>query len=172
MGMNFCDVALLAKELLIVCRNNGIKLFTAESCTGGIISSALTAEPGASDVFECGLVTYSDASKIALLQVDSILIEQKSAVSMEVLISMLNGLETLPIADNARRLCIATTGYAGPSAPPNRKIGEVYIGCSLTNGVKFHQMLQYNGKRGEIQLAAAYDAVFHAINLLSRNKGE
>src|SRR5690349_2583662 len=77
-----------AAELLDSCRKKGLRLATAESCTGGLISALLTEIPGSSDVFERGFVTYSNASKMEMLGVDKTLIAEHGAVSDAVAAAM------------------------------------------------------------------------------------
>lgn len=102
-------------------------LATAESCTGGLIADCITNVPGASEVFFAGYVTYANASKADILNVDPKLIEKHGAVSELVARAM---------ADGARRragstYALATTGIAGPSGgSPEKPVGTVYIGLA------------------------------------------
>ncbi len=101
-----------------------LKISTAESCTGGMLSNYLTAFPGSSKFFLHGFITYSNSAKIKFLNVPSKLINQYGAVSKEVAIAMANG--ALIKDDNA--IAIAITGIAGPAGESkNKPVGLVYF---------------------------------------------
>ena len=85
------EVLIQAEALLAACRAKGVRLATAESCTGGLIAAALTAIAGSSDVVDRGFVTYSNAAKSELLGVDPALIARVGAVSEEVARAMAEG---------------------------------------------------------------------------------
>lgn len=119
-----------ASQLVDALRAKKAKITFAESCTGGLLSGVITSIAGASDVFDAGFVTYSNAAKTDLLGISAPLIEQHGAVSAEVAIAM---------ADGARRrarsaLAIAVTGIAGPGGGSTAKpVGLVFIGVASTN---------------------------------------
>ena len=123
------EIEALAVKLLEASRARGLKLGTAESCTGGMIAGALTAIAGSSDVVVGGLVTYSNDAKIALLGVNPIVLEEVGAVSAEVACAMAEGaLARLPDVD----LTIAVTGIAGPGGGSAEKpVGLVHFGLAL-----------------------------------------
>ncbi|MFM7345294.1 MAG: CinA family protein, partial [Tagaea sp.] len=100
----------LAFDVLNACRRAGVKLATAESCTGGLVAGALTAIPGSSAVVERGFVTYSDAAKEELLAVSPALLRAFGAVSEPVAKAMAEGALQRSHAD----LAVAITGVAGP----------------------------------------------------------
>ena len=113
-----------AEKLLEIYRKKKLKIVTAESCTGGIISAALTDVPGSSDVFERGFVTYSNQSKTDMLGVPKALIKKHGAVSKEVAEAMARGALSHSKAD----IAIAVTGIAGPTGGTKKKpVGLVYI---------------------------------------------
>lgn len=122
------DDALLhrAQRVIAGCHRRGWSLATAESCTGGLIAGCLTAVPGASSVVACGLVTYANSAKIALLGVPETLLATVGAVSADVAAAMAEGaLRAMPGID----LAIAATGIAGPGgATPDKPVGRVYLG--------------------------------------------
>src|SRR5579863_4624644 len=99
-----------AKHLLAVCRARGLRVATAESCTGGLIAGALTEIAGSSDVVERGFVTYSNAAKAELLGVLPALIARHGAVSEEVAAAMAEG----ALAHAPVDLAVSVTGIAGP----------------------------------------------------------
>lgn len=113
-----------AEKLLTSYRKKKLRLVTAESCTGGMLASTLTDIPGASDVFERGFITYSDASKADLLGVPPTIIAKHGAVSAEVAEAMARGALDHGNAD----IAIAITGVAGPTGGTKKKpVGLVYL---------------------------------------------
>ena len=105
--------------------SKGITISCAESCTGGLFSGAITSIPGISDVFERGIVTYSNRAKIEELGVSPDTLEKFGAVSAETAEEMASGLEAKTGSD----LCIAVTGISGPGGGSTEKpVGLVYIG--------------------------------------------
>lgn len=116
-----------AAELLELCRRAGLKLATAESCTGGLIAGCLTEIAGSSDVVERGFVTYSNEAKSELLGVPKMLVNLKGAVSEEVARAMAEGALSRSLAD----LTIAVTGVAGPGGGTKEKpVGLVHFACA------------------------------------------
>jgi nicotinamide-nucleotide amidase len=116
-----------ASRLLSELRRRSLKIATAESCTGGLIAGLLTEIPGASDVFERGFVTYSNAAKIGALGVDHALLLRHGAVSREVAEAMANG----ALRNSAADIAVAVTGIAGPDGgTPEKPVGLVYIGLA------------------------------------------
>ena len=110
----------------------------AESCTGGLIASQITALPGTSDVFEAGIVSYSNQSKEKLLGVSEIEIENFGAVSQEVVIAMTKGVLEKTGADVA----LAVTGIAGPTGGSEEKpVGTVYIGWGDLDNIQTRLLL-------------------------------
>ncbi len=142
-------------KLLEIYRNKNLKLATAESCTGGLIAALLTEIYGSSDVFECGFVTYSNASKIKLLGVDAQLIEQHGAVSEQVASAMAQGI----IAKTGVDVAIAVTGIAGPSGgTPQKPVGLVYIAVTTRNNVICEQNI-FTGNREQVRLSSVEKAL-------------
>ena len=110
--------------------NKEIKIVTAESCTGGLLSSLFTELDGSSKVFERGFVTYSNISKIELLNVNKKLIENHGAVSDQVALSMAIG----ALKNSQAQLAVSITGIAGPSGETNNKeVGTVFIALVANN---------------------------------------
>lgn len=120
----------LVKELSITLRINKLKLVTAESCTGGMIASAITDLAGSSDIFDRGFVTYSNESKIAMLGVSPATLQSFGAVSEQTAAEMVVGALKNSLADVA----IAVTGIAGPTGGTEDKpVGLVFIGIGKRN---------------------------------------
>lgn len=111
-----------AREAVEANRKAGRRVAVAESCTGGLVCAALTEIAGASDVFEAGYVTYSNASKIGELGVSSEVVETFGAVSVATAWAMAQGALNASAADVA----VAITGIAGPGGgTPSKPVGTV-----------------------------------------------
>lgn len=134
------DITEAARSLLDACRAQGLKLATAESCTGGLIAGALTAIPGSSDVFERGFVTYSNEAKSEMLGVPAALIARVGAVSAEVAMAMAEG----ALAHSRADVAVAVTGVAGPGGGSAAKpVGLVHIAVARRGGAKLHEECRF-----------------------------
>ncbi|MGE5445278.1 MAG: competence/damage-inducible protein A [Ignavibacteriales bacterium] len=123
----------------------------AESCTGGLVSNRITNVPGSSNYFERGIVSYSNESKIEILEVPKELIESVGAVSAEVVEAMAEGIRKLAHSD----IGIAISGIAGPGGGTEAKpVGTVFIGISHEKGVSSRRF-QFKGTREEIKLISS-----------------
>lgn len=152
------EITQLAAQLGKALLDNQLMLVTAESCTGGGIAQAITEIPGSSQWFECGLVTYSNASKIQLLQVPEALIEQHGAVSGEVAAAMAKG----ALAVTKGTLAIATTGIAGPDgATRDKPVGMVWFGLAFADQANA-QFQFFSGDRHAVRT----QSVRHALSML------
>lgn len=150
------EITLAATRLLTHCREHQLMLTTAESCTGGLIAALLTAVPGSSDVLERGFVTYSNHSKIELLNVAEALVERYGAVSEPVAKAMAEGAIWHSQAD----ISIAVTGVAGPGGgSPDKPVGLVHLAVSRRQGKTWHQACQFDGDREAVRLAAVAEAL-------------
>ncbi len=136
--------AILISEL----KKKHMTLSTAESCTGGLISSSITDVPGSSEVFKSGFVTYSNQSKIAVLGVNEKTIAEKGAVSSETVDEMLTGALSITNSDTA----IAVSGIAGPDGGTAEKpVGTVFIGCAVKTGKREIIRYELRGNRKAIK---------------------
>ena len=118
------EIAALAVRVSRLLEARGVRLATAESCTGGWISKALTDIAGSSAWFEYGFVTYGNGAKTDMLGVDPELLEQQGAVSREVAAAMAMGARVVSGADVA----VAVTGIAGPDGgSPDKPVGTVWL---------------------------------------------
>jgi len=150
-----------AAEVLEACHRAGLKLVTAESCTGGLVAGALTSIPGSSEVYDRGFVVYSNKAKHELLGVPERLIASVGAVSEDVARAMADG----AIARSEGTLSVAVTGIAGPGgATPGKPVGLVHIAAARTGHATLHQRHQFEGDRDAIRL----QAVDAALGLLLR----
>lgn len=122
----------LAEVVLELARERGLKLATAESCTGGMIASALTDVPGSSDVFNGGIVSYSNEVKASVLGVSRDDLEVLGAVSSEVAEQMVHGVLAALDAD----IAVSVTGVAGPGGgSPEKPVGTVWFGVGDASGI-------------------------------------
>lgn len=120
-----------AITLIVKAKERGFRIATAESCTGGLVSAALTDIPGASDVFDRGFVTYSNAAKIDMLGVSDAILAEHGAVSAETAQVMAKGALEHSLADVA----VAITGVAGPGGgTPQKPVGLVHFACAKRGG--------------------------------------
>lgn len=116
------ELVTLARRVIDENRAAGRRLSVAESCTGGLVSAALTEIPGSSDVFDAGFVTYSNEAKTALLGVASDVIDTFGAVSLATAWAMAHG----AVAKSGSDVAVAITGIAGPGGGSDRKpVGTV-----------------------------------------------
>ncbi|KZE35460.1 CinA family protein [Chelatococcus daeguensis] len=132
------DGAILAQAeaLLAACRQRGLKIATAESCTGGLVAGALTAIAGSSDVVERGFVTYSNEAKVEAIGVDADLIGEHGAVSEPVARAMATG----ALARSRADLAVAVTGIAGPGGGSAAKpVGLVHFAVAMRTGKVLHR---------------------------------
>jgi nicotinamide-nucleotide amidase len=129
-------------------RARGLKIATAESCTGGLIAAACTAVAGSSDWFERGFVTYSNEAKTELLGVDAALIAAVGAVSEEVARAMAEG----ALLHSRAQLSVAVTGIAGPGgATPGKPVGTVWLALAQRSGATHSELLQLGGDRAAVR---------------------
>jgi len=151
------EVLMLAETVLREDRNRGWLLASAESCTGGLIASALTAIPGSSDVVERGFVVYSNRAKTELLDVPVEMISEYGAVSAEVARSMADG----ALANSAADVAVSCTGVAGPGGGTEAKpVGLVYLAVART-GAKTRDIECRFGalSRDEIRIKTVVEAL-------------
>lgn len=154
------DLTEQASILLQSCRNAGVKLATAESCTGGLVASCLTEISGSSDVFDRGFITYSNEAKNIMLDVPMCLIQRYGAVSEPVARAMAEGAITHSLAV----LSIAVTGVAGPGGGTDEKpVGLVHV-ASAKRGKKTRHRAEHYGDLGRSGIREA--TVRTAIKML------
>jgi len=148
-----------ASALLAAMEKKGLKLATAESCTGGLISSLFTDIAGSSSVFDRGFISYSYESKTDQLAVDAKLILEQGAVSEDVVSAMVRGALKNSLADFA----IAVTGIAGPGGGTAQKpVGLVYIAVAGKAGYFKAERCQFAGGRSQVRVST----VAHALTML------
>ncbi len=160
-----------ASELLAACRQAGVWLVTAESCTGGHIGGALTAISGSSDVFWGGIIAYQNEVKKQLLQVSETTLAQCGAVSAVCAEEMALGAASL-IRTDKPVLAISATGIAGPTgALPEKPVGTVWIGVAWrageTTGVEAN-LFRFSGERDDVRAQTVYEALVMAQQCLEK----
>ena len=149
------------KSLVKILIKNKLKISFAESCTGGLLASTITAVSGASKIFNLGLVTYSNQAKIKFLKVNKNIIAKYGAVSHECCLAMVNGLSKISKAN----INVSITGIAGPKGGTKQKpVGLVYIGIKKGNKSHINKYLFKDKTRSSIQKAT----VKKALNLVLR----
>ena len=121
----------LAEKVLRKARGLGLKIATAESCTGGLVAAALTSIAGSSDVFERGFVTYSNEAKAEMLGIEQALIAAHGAVSAEVAVAM----AACALRYSRAQISVAITGIAGPGGGSAEKpVGLVHFAAAKLSG--------------------------------------
>ena len=156
--------AVLAKKAVTLLKEKGFKVSTAESCTGGLLSSYFTAVSGASSVFEFGVASYSANAKEQLLGVNPKTIETLGTVSAKTAEEMADGIRNLADAD----IGISVTGVAGPDIVENKAVGTVYSAFSHKGGV-FSIKLEINEQdRQSIRQEACFRILTALIECFER----
>ena len=148
-----------ATSVLIAYRKRGLRIATAESCTGGMIAAALTDVAGSSDVFERGFVTYSNDAKQELIAVPPTILAKYGAVSAETADAMARG----ALARSRADVAISVTGIAGPGGgAAEEPVGLVWFGVARKVGKNLTVREVFAGDRAAIRQAA----VARALELL------
>lgn len=150
------------RELADALCKAGLRLVTAESCTGGLIAAACTGIAGSSEWFERGFVAYSNAAKIESLGVPAALITTHGAVSEPVACAMAEG----ALAHSRADLAVAVTGIAGPGgATPGKPVGTVCFGWARRDGVCGSQRLHFAGDRAAVRAASVHFALRKSLEV-------
>jgi nicotinamide-nucleotide amidase len=157
------DLTATAAALLACYRQAGMRIVTAESCTGGLIAACLTEIAGSSDVVERGFVTYSNEAKTEMLGVPTTTLQEHGAVSSHTAKAMAAGALTHSRADVA----VAVTGIAGPGGGSAAKpVGLVYIAAQRRDHTAEIERHMFTGDRNAIRMesvAAALDLLRHQL---------
>ena len=141
----------LAYKIVKKLTRKKLKVSFAESCTGGMLSSVITSISGSSKVFNLGLITYSNKSKIDILKVPKKILNKYGAVSSECCLSMVKNLSKISMAS----ISVSITGIAGPNGGTKLKpVGLVYIGIKKGNKIIIKKNLFKNRNRISIQKAS------------------
>lgn len=150
----------------------GLKVATAESCTGGLLSERITRVSGSSAVFDCGICSYANSIKHKLLGVQETTLSVLGAVSAETAVQMAEGVRKLSGAD----IGISTTGIAGPTGgTPEKPVGLVYLGI-CTKSQSYAIRLELGGKenmknsRDYIRKVTTDAALFSILDVIFSKK--
>jgi len=152
----------LSQQLL----SRDLRVAVAESCTGGMLAQAFTAKAGSSKWFECGFVTYSNASKISCLDVDANVLMEHGAVSAQTAQQMALGV----LSNSEASVSAAITGVAGPDGGTEAKpVGTVYIATAVREQVTAVEVCQFQGGRHEVREQSVEKAIFELISRLNES---
>jgi len=157
--MGGATAADMAARILDLARARGLRIASAESCTGGMVAAALTDIAGASDVFECGLVTYSNAAKVALLGVSPATLAAHGAVSEEVAREMAEG----ALGRAGVALAVSVTGIAGPGGSGHKPEGRVCFALAAADRPSRAETVEFGPLGRACVRAASRD---HALSMI------
>ena len=156
MNLNHKIVTLLKREKL--------KISFAESCTGGLLSNAITSINGSSKIFSMGLVTYSNQAKTKILKVQKNIIKRYGAVSVQCCLAMVNNLSKI----SKSNICVSITGIAGPKGGSKPKpIGLVFIGIKIGKKIIVNKCNFKNKGRSYIQKQTVKKTLNLLLKLIS-----
>lgn len=142
-------------HILQQCKAKGLKITTAESCTGGLLAALLTEIAGASSMFERGIVSYSNEAKQDMLGVDKALLEKYGAVSSQVAQAMAEG----ALKNSKSDVAVSITGIAGPDGgSPAKPVGLVFIAVATKKRVTYSENI-FNGTRNDIRMQSVAKAL-------------
>jgi nicotinamide-nucleotide amidase len=146
-----------AAHLLELCRARGLRIATAESCTGGLVVAALTEIAGSSDVVECGFVTYSNEAKEAMVGVPAAILKRHGAVSTQTAEAMAAG----ALKNSRAHLAVAITGIAGPGGGSKQKpVGLVHFAAARRGGRKIARKRLFGAiGRGRVRSRSVVEAL-------------
>ena len=141
---------LLSRNIIKKLSKKKLKISFAESCTGGLLSSVITSVNGSSKVFNLGLVTYSNQSKIKVLKVSKKIIRKYGSASEQVCKAMAKNVSKI----GKTNMSVSVTGIAGPNGGTRKKpVGLVYVGIKKDNKISIKKYLFKNKGRSYIQKA-------------------
>ena len=151
----------IAKEVVDLASFNKVLIASAESCTGGMLSSVITSVPGSSVIFDCGFITYSNNSKMKLLNVNEDTLNCYGAVSEETASEMAYG----AISNSKANLAISITGIAGPGSSNTKPEGMVCFSIVFEKEIKLSETKKW-GALGRDQVRQK--ATLHGLKILSK----
>jgi nicotinamide-nucleotide amidase len=154
------DLHAAATAVLDACRARGLKLATAESCTGGLVAGALTEIAGSSDVVDRGFVTYSNKAKQQMLGVPADTLRTYGAISRQTAEAMARG----ALGQGGADIVVAITGIAGPGGGgPDKPVGLVHFAAASRSGKLSHAEMRYGDiGRSEVR----HKSVLQAMTML------
>lgn len=153
----------LNKKIVSLLKKKKLRISFAESCTGGMLSSAITSVNGSSKVFSMGLITYSNQAKSTILNVSKKIIKKHGAVSIQCCLAMVNNLSKI----SKSKICVSITGVAGPSGGTKQKpVGLVFIGVKKGKKVIVNKYQLANKGRSFIQKTTVKKSLNLILNLI------
>ncbi len=155
----------LDKALVETLKNKSLTITTAESCTGGMVASAIVNISGASDIFKEGYITYSNEAKERILGVKHETLEKYKAVSAETAAQMAEGAVRISKAD----ISVSVTGVAGSSKEDDKPVGLVYIGCCY-KGETHVKECDLSGDRHTIRCQSTKEALKFVLDIIKTNR--
>ena len=159
---------LLEEKIGTILRTRGLKLATAESCSGGLVADRITDIPGSSDYFIGGVVAYAYEANVALLHVSWDTLRQHGAVSRETVIEMARGVRTALGAN----IGVSISGIAGPGGGlPDKPVGTTWLGLSATDGDWARKFI-WDGDRRANKEFSANAALQFVLDYLNGKAGE
>lgn len=154
-----------AQILLDACAQAGLRLATAESCTGGLIAGAMTEIAGSSGVIERGYVVYGNQAKVEMLGVRDATLAAHGAVSEPTAREMAAG----ALARSGCQVAIAVTGIAGPGGGSAEKpVGLVHLAAARRGGEVLHRRAVFEGDRTAVRLATVTASLVLALGVVER----
>lgn len=153
------------QALVKILFEKNLKIATVESCTGGLVASSIVSVPGASDVLNFSLVTYSNEAKMKLAGVSGDTLDKFTAVSEQTAIEMVK----CPDYGLGANVVISVTGYAGPSTADDPTLGLVYIACNVNGNIKCEEH-HFTGERNKVREDAKDCALKLALDMISSTK--
>lgn len=153
------------KNLLQITQQKGLKIATAESCTGGLVGAAITEIPGSSAIYDSGFVTYSYAAKETLLDVQAETLLEHGAVSHQVALEMASG----ALQNSAADIAVAITGIAGPDGGlPDKPVGTVCFAWGDRSNLNVVTEC-FDGDRKQVRSQAAERAIDALIEAVEKH---
>lgn len=149
------------EQILAAARAQSLRIATAESCTGGMVAAALTDIPGASDVYDRGVVTYSNLAKQELIGVSPATLAAYGAVSEQVAKEMAEGV----LAHSEADLTVSTTGIAGPGGSEHKPEGRVCFGLARKGAPTRTETVEFGPLGRKYVREAARDHALHMLAL-------
>ena len=160
------DILELATQVGRALQAQGLLLTTAESCTGGGVAHAVTEIAGSSEWFDCGFITYSNASKTEMLDVPAALFAQHGTVSEEIAAAMAQG----ALANSNAHVSLSTTGIAGPGgAVPGKPVGTVCFGWAKGDHVHTERLV-FPGDRQAVRSQTVAHSLKGLLRMLEQAK--
>ena len=161
------ELDVLAQRVGAALRASGAVLATAESCTGGWISAAITAVAGSSAWFDRGFVTYSNAAKQAMLGVSAPTLEQHGAVSEQTALAMVDG----ALGRSDASVAVSVSGVAGPGGgSPAKPVGTVCIAWGTAGGIREVRTFHFPGDRMAVRRQSVIEAMTGVIAMVGRSE--